>query len=157
MSSFGNFGHFKVDRVPRIAGILKRLEMKIDWKDSYKIGNADIDAEHEMWFEVINRFLEATDKESLVLCETQMYRYTQVHFAHEEKLMRRINYPGIRDHIEQHNALVAKLYGITLQIASDTLDRNEWRNYLSSWLIKHIATTDTRLAAYVQSEQVALI
>ncbi len=33
------------------------MPMRIDWKDSYKIGNPDIDAQHEQWFVEINQFL----------------------------------------------------------------------------------------------------
>jgi hemerythrin len=125
--------------------------MRIDWKDNYKIGNSDIDAQHEQWFEEINQFLEATDKESLVVCEMQMYRYTRVHFAHEEKLMKSISYPDLETHVRQHNELLAKLNEIAFQIADDTLDRQVWKKFLSNWLQNHIANTDTKLAAFVKS------
>ena len=39
--------------------------MTIEWKDSYKIGNAAIDAQHQVWFARINSFLGATDRKSL--------------------------------------------------------------------------------------------
>jgi hemerythrin len=43
--------------------------MTIEWKDSYKIGNAAIDAQHQVWFARINSFLEVTDRKSLQYCE----------------------------------------------------------------------------------------
>jgi hemerythrin len=125
--------------------------MKIDWNDSYKIGNAEIDAQHEQWFEEINHFLEASDKESLILCEMQMFRYTRLHFGHEENLMKSIGYPDTNAHRVQHFELLARLNEIAQQIADDTLDLQEWRDFLSNWLIKHIGTTDSKLAAYVKT------
>ena len=124
--------------------------MRIEWKDSFKVGNADIDSQHEQWFEEINQFLEATQKEDLILCEMQMYRYTRVHFAHEESLMKRIGYPDLQSHVDQHNKLVAKLNEIAVQIADDTLDLQVWKTFLSGWLMEHIGTTDAKLADYVR-------
>jgi hemerythrin len=128
--------------------------MTIVWKESYKIGNADIDSQHEQWFENINHFLQAKDKEYLRLCEIQMYRYTRVHFAHEETLMRRTKYPEIREHVAQHNVLLNKLNEIAPQIADGTLDLSEWRTFLSDWLLNHIATIDTKLSKYIEEKEV---
>ncbi len=79
----------------------------------------------------------------------QMYRYTRVHFAHEEKLMKSINYPDLETHTRQHNLLLTRLNEIAFQIADDTLDRQAWKDFLSNWLLNHIANTDTKLAKFV--------
>jgi hemerythrin len=124
--------------------------MRIDWKDSYKIGNADIDEQHINLFEIINRFIDATDKESMNLCEMHLFNYTRFHFGHEEKLMQSIGYPDTRAHRLQHLALLSRLNEISLQIADDKLDLKEWTDFLSDWLTKHIATSDTKLAAFIK-------
>ncbi len=124
--------------------------MGIEWKDAYKIGDPEIDAQHQVWFAKINDFLTATGREALTLCEMKMYQYTRVHFKHEETLMRSINYPGLSDHVSKHNELLLRLNGIAEQIANDTLDLVKWRNFLSAWLLNHIAVTDKALAAYVE-------
>lgn len=46
--------------------------MQIEWNDSLKIGDSEIDEQHEQWFAAINKFLQAPDKESLVLFEVEM-------------------------------------------------------------------------------------
>ena len=61
--------------------------MTIEWKDSYKIGNTAIDAQHKVWFARINSFLEATDRKSLQYCEVMMNQYTREHLKYEEQLM----------------------------------------------------------------------
>jgi hemerythrin len=125
--------------------------MKIDWSDTYKIDDAEIDAQHEQWFAEINQFLKASDKESLILCEVKMYRYTRVHFAHEEELMKSIGYPDLQIHVRHHNELLAKLNEIAFRIADNTMDMQGWKDFLSSWLVNHIATIDTKLTAYVKA------
>jgi hemerythrin-like metal-binding protein len=77
-----------------------------------------------------------------------------VHFAHEEALMRRANYPEIREHVAQHNILLNKLNEIAPQIADGTLDLSVWRTFLSDWLLNHIATVDTKLAQYIEGKEV---
>ena len=61
--------------------------MTIQWKDSFKIGNAAIDAQHQVWFARINSFLEATDGKSLQYCEVMMNRHNDWHqVAHHHLL-----------------------------------------------------------------------
>jgi hemerythrin len=120
-----------------------------EWKDSYKIGNDEIDAQHQEWFRKINNFLEATDVDSMARCEAQMYQYTRVHFKHEETLMRAVNYPELHEHIKKHQEMLAHINTMSAQIADFTIDRAKWRSFLSDWLLDHIANTDARLAAYV--------
>jgi hemerythrin len=125
----------------------------IEWKDSYKIGDAEIDAQHQVWFGKINDFLVATDKEALKLCEMKMYQYTRVHFKHEETLMRAINYSGLHEHIGKHNELLSHLNVISEEMTNDTLDLVKWRSFLSAWLLNHIAVTDKALAAFVEASE----
>ena len=123
--------------------------MTIEWKDSYKIGNAAIDAQHQVWFTRINSFLEATDRKSLQHCEVMMNQYTQAHLKFEEQLMRDIRYPDIESHLQQHRELLTKLGEIEAQIDNDTLDTAQWTSFLSDWLLNHIRIYDTQLAAFV--------
>lgn len=125
--------------------------MTIEWKDSYKIGNAAIDAQHKVWFARINSFLEATDHESLRYCEVLMNQYTREHLKYEEQLMRDIHYPEINSHLQQHQELLTKLSDIKAQIDKNTLDISQWTTFLSDWLLNHIRVYDTRLAAFVKS------
>lgn len=125
--------------------------MAIKWKDSYKIGDADIDAQHVELFEKINRLLEARDKASQTLCAMGLYQYVREHFAHEEALMRQLQYPSLKVHIELHNALVTRLNTVSLAIANETLDKAELESFLVEWTLSHIRTFDTKLAAFIKS------
>ncbi len=73
--------------------------MTIEWNDRYRIGDPEIDAQHQAWFGKINDFLSVSE-----------------------------------------------------QIANETIDLVKWRNFLSSWLIHHIAVTDQAFASYIESE-----
>jgi hemerythrin len=123
--------------------------MTIQWKDSYKIGNAAIDGQHQVWFARINSFLQASDRKSLQYCEVMMNQHTLEHLKYEEQLMWNIQYPDIESHLQQHHDLLTKLSEIEVQIDNDTLDIFQWTSFLSDWLLTHIRVHDTRLSGFV--------
>ena len=124
--------------------------MSIRWTDTYKSGHEQIDAEHQQLFELVNQFLQASDKGSLTLNAMGMFKYTREHFTHEEDLMRELGYPNIRDHVRQHNELLSRLNGIAENIANDTLDKPDLASFLSHWLLNHIGSADAELAGYIR-------
>ena len=127
--------------------------MAIEWKESYKIGDAEIDVQHEELFRLINRFLEARDKPSMTLCAMQLFKYTREHFAHEEKLMRELDYPEFKAHIAWHDVLIDRLNQLSSHIANDTLQLAELEAFLSDWALHHISREDARLVAYVANSK----
>jgi hemerythrin-like metal-binding protein len=79
----------------------------------------------------------------------RLFQYTREHFGHEEALMREIGYPAMAAHIDQHNELIDKLNDVALSIAKDALQSVQLKKFLTSWLVGHIVTFDTKLAAYI--------
>jgi hemerythrin len=126
--------------------------MTFSWRDSYSIGNADIDAEHQQLFRLANAFFEAENKANQTDCAMRLFQYTREHFSHEEALMRKIGYPAMAAHIEQHNELIGKLNAVAQSIAKDTLQSETLKKFLTSWLVGHIVTFDTKLSAYLNSK-----
>ena len=124
----------------------------LTWKDSYRIGNEAIDAEHQELFKRVNAFLQAQDKPARMACGMHLYQYTRKHFGHEEDLMRALHYPETDTHIELHNDLISRLNSVSESIANDTLDMTELAVFLSDWLLGHIRLVDSKLAAYVRKQ-----
>lgn len=120
------------------------------WRDSYSIGNASIDSEHQQLFKLAEEFFDATDKIKRTDCAMRLFKYTRGHFDHEEQLMRDIGYPEIAAHMQQHTHLITKLNDVAEKVAQDTLAPNELRGFLTAWLVGHIVTFDTKLSAYVR-------
>ena len=129
--------------------------MHIDWKDAYKTGNLQIDAQHMQWFSKANYFLEATDKESRTAAATKMYQYTRLHFQDEDRLMQQVNYPAAREHTRRHNDTLVHMHLLLEQIADDTLDMEKWRIFLSDLFLNHIGDADLKLAAFITSQKKA--
>jgi len=125
--------------------------MSLEWDDGYKIGHEEIDAQHQHLFRLVNQVLAAKDKVALTTCAMALFQYTREHFSHEEQLMKRLNYPAMAAHEAQHNSLISRLSEVSARIANNTLDHAVLEAFLADWLLNHIATSDTKLAAYIQA------
>lgn len=123
--------------------------MSLEWIDGYKIGHDEIDAQHQELFKLANKFLNAKDKVNLTECAMGLFKYTRVHFKHEEDLMHEIGYPAIEMHLAQHTELISLLNDVAHNISDDSLDMGDLEFFLSAWLIGHIGSSDVRLANYV--------
>ena len=127
--------------------------MTIQWNDSFKIGDAEIDAQHQRLFAIINRFLEAVGDAEVKRTAMSLYEYTREHFDHEERLMRRIKYPEVSAHVGQHNLLISQLNAVSLKIADGTLVRQQLESFVAGWLDDHIKNYDLKLAAYMPADK----
>jgi hemerythrin len=123
--------------------------MTIEWKDSYLLGEAEIDAQHRFVFALANEFIAATGKAALTACAMQLYQHTREHFKHEEALMRALKFPEYAAHVEWHNQFISRLNDISASIGQDNLQRQDLETLMSDWALKHIAQYDARLAAYI--------
>jgi hemerythrin len=122
------------------------------WRDSYSIGNAGIDSEHQRMFKLADEFFGATDKLKRTDSAVRLFQYTREHFDHEEQWMCEINYPEISDHVQQHNYLLDTLREVTQKVAKDTIPPSELKAFLSALLLGHIVTFDAKLSAYMHQK-----
>jgi hemerythrin len=81
----------------------------------------------------------------------RLYQYTRTHFSHEESLMRRLDYPDTDEHVKQHDDLISQLDEFSQNIAKDNLIKADLEEFISLWFLTHIATFDTKLAAFLNS------
>ena len=127
------------------------LPMKLDWKDSYKTGEAGIDRQHQGLFDDVAKVLAAEDRDALLLCTMALVRNTQAHFEYEEKVMRRIVYPDIAEHFKEHTDLMGKVTAFSERVANETLSQADIEEFVIGWLVGHIKSFDAKLATYIWS------
>ena len=124
--------------------------MLIEWRDSHKLGNAEMDEQHQELFARVNLFLDAADTISQMKYLIGLFKFTRLHFSHEEDLMRRANYPETSLHLDEHAELLDRLSAFADSVANNTFVKEFWGNFLAGWLINHIASSDTKLADFVK-------
>lgn len=123
--------------------------MKVEWNDSYKIGNADIDQQHQALFALINALLEPLDDAALKSLIMQLYRHTREHFEAEEALMRQLGVADYAAHIDYHNRLLERLNLISSGVGQGQLDKAAFYGLMHDWAMRHVVIDDAALARYL--------
>ena len=72
---------------------ISQFSTRLQWKDSFKIGDQEIDEQHRELFNRATYILAATSHEGQVIAAMRLFQYMRTHLSHEEELMRRIQYP----------------------------------------------------------------
>lgn len=87
--------------------------MSLVWREQMSLHNTLIDTEHQYLIKQINAVEEAlnTKDNHDLLVETldHLVEYTKTHFEHEEALQRKINFPDMLNHREEHRKIVSDL------------------------------------------------
>jgi hemerythrin len=131
--------------------------MPVPWTDALKLGDTEIDTQHEELFRRVNLLLEMTDTIDLTKCVISLFRHTREHFSYEEDVMRRSRYPEILPHLIEHNELLTQLNKVAESIANETFARNDWQAFFQAWLINHIEVLDRTLLRYISAEAVTTV
>lgn len=121
-------------------------------------GNRIIDEEHKLLFEAINGLLDACNhgKGRAKIEETTkfLYDYTSKHFADEEKLQLKYQYPDYPNHKRYHESfkrIVAELMEQLRKEGPTIVLVGKVNTHVGDWLVHHIKREDVRLAAHIRS------
>lgn len=123
--------------------------MTIEWKEAYKIGQDDIDAQHQHLFELTNALMATDDVPTLRKLIMALYKHTREHFEFEEGLMRKHNFPGTLEHIGYHNSLLTRLNAISQDVGKGLVDKSAIEQLMSDWVLRHTQHDDALIAAYI--------
>ena len=130
--------------------------MSIEWSDRFATGNGLVDHQHQALFEAIDEFEQALAAgvapkrvdEILAFLD----RYVREHFATEEFLMVRVEFPALNAHKAEHDRLLQRV-----KFIRDLRDQDPGlvppeglSNFLADWLQNHILTFDMALFEHVR-------
>jgi len=121
----------------------------IKWNDQYSVGVEEIDNQHKGLVKLINKLFDAMSEGQAnnILGEiiNEMARYTQVHFATEEKYFALFNYPESNVHIDEHQKFVAEVIKFKTQFDNGNIILSiEIFRFLKNWLVNHILVSDKK-------------
>jgi hemerythrin-like metal-binding protein len=131
-----------------------------EWNNAYSVGVASIDAQHQNLFaiarEMHTAMLAGRGQSGLGKILDRLVQYTQAHFAHEERLMRLADYPGLNSHVAEHEALTRKVVDLLSEFRSGrTKITIQVLQFLRTWLQSHIQHSDLAYAPYLKQSKVA--
>ena len=128
----------------------------VTWSDDFLVGNSTIDAQHKELVRLTNEFYAGVQMGGVI---AKVYflqtikgavQYVKTHFADEEALMKKAEFPQYEEHKKQHEHFVAQ---VTQQVQAfekeDNPDPAGFVKYLMDWVLNHIAESDKKYSPYV--------
>lgn len=140
--------------------MLGGVNMAIQWRDSYAIGIKEIDDQHKMLFDAIDKLFTACNqgkgKEEVGNTLKFLEDYTIVHFTDEQKLHAKHDYPERINHRNVHDNFLKTFKDLKKQFDAEgasVLFISTVNKTVLDWLIKHIGSMDKAFAAYVKEQK----
>ena len=129
------------------------------WDDSFLIGIEELDHEHKVLIDDINRLHEELarhdQKSEIEKCLGDICARMQAHFALEEHVMKEHQYKFFDEHKREHEELLNSYTEYMLQFLNDIGDSssNHIEDTLIHWVVSHILTSDKKMGLMVQEQE----
>jgi hemerythrin len=128
------------------------------WSDTYSLEHPQIDHEHKALFAMAEQLHQAmlNGSGAKVLGDllASLINYTQVHFAHEEALMRHYKFGGMDAHVAEHRKLAEQVLDLQRKYAAGKLTITmEIMHFLRDWLDHHIRRSDQLVAQHIRAHE----
>jgi hemerythrin-like metal-binding protein len=137
------------------AGPVREPPVRVPWSARYEVGLEVIDGQHRQLLELVNRLSDdlgaGRDFDQLVESLRELVRYTEHHFATEERLMDEVG-AGAERHRSEHRRLIEGLMRYTVSLDASTVSQSS--RFLQDWLFHHINEVDRPFAAFLRSRGV---
>ncbi len=134
---------------------LRGAEPLFVWQDTYNIGVAEVDRQHQILVRLINDLhLGIAEKHSdlaIKMALDALIQYTVSHFAFEEEMFDQTQYPDTKAHKAKHKKLLGQINDFVRRVerGGDATVFDEMLAFLKDWLVKHIHGTDKAYAPHL--------
>jgi hemerythrin-like metal-binding protein len=121
------------------------------WKPEYSVGVMEFDADHKKLTDILSRLYNGVwdEKNSIPRAFGEFSDYILEHFAHEEELMAKLNYPKYGEHKKEHDRCLASVRAYQSRLdRGEKLDPVEVCRFFQNWLEKHTTGMDKKYTSF---------
>lgn len=126
----------------------------VKWRASYTVGVEEIDTQHKVAIELINKLytMIRAEKSDIVIDEIldEMAKYADQHFQDEERLLEESNFPDLIEHKKQHQLYKDKLNILT---AKEETAITDTYTFLRQWWTDHIMNDDKQYSDFLAQQK----
>ncbi|MFZ4287744.1 bacteriohemerythrin [Variovorax sp. HJSM1_2] len=120
-----------------------------DWRDTWLVGHAQLDEEHQAFAQLLAALLAAPD-DSLAVCLDELISHASAHFAEEDAWMRRLNFPAQQCHMDEHAAVLRSALGVRQRLNGGEIQpARRFAAELAAWFPPHVQHLDSALASWI--------
>jgi hemerythrin len=130
-----------------------------EWDESFLIGIEELDYEHKVLIDDINRLHEELarhdQKSEIEKCLGDICARMQAHFALEEHVMKEHKYEFFDEHKREHDELLDSCTAYMFQFLNDAgvSSGKSIEARLKHWVINHIVTSDKKMSLIIQEKE----
>jgi hemerythrin len=132
--------------------------MSLVWREQLSVGNDVIDSDHMYLIELVNqveRSFDTRNRDFLDATLDLLFKYSQEHFAKEEKIARAAGYSAVPHMHQSHEALVKQLVQVRLEIGAMGQEwppavKEHFTTLLRNWLLDHVIKEDLLMKPALQ-------
>lgn len=122
----------------------------LTWQPEFSVGVESVDFEHREMIDLINKLYEEMeakkDADSIERFLGDIHATISAHFALEERVMRRANYPEYEAHKDDHEDLLDQIRDLMdIFVVSPEKGVLVLQKQMSAWFESHFSTFDARL------------
>jgi hemerythrin len=126
------------------------------WNNSFEVNIESLDTQHKRLLGMFNALGDAVARHEaqpvLMMLFDGLVQYTKAHFAAEERLLEKHNFPGLAEHRAGHEALAARIREFRKQFETGNRDIGPaMLDFLREWLSGHIMKTDKEYSAFLRA------
>lgn len=127
------------------------------WDESYSVGHPTLDSQHRRLLRICNELADCVefntpDSDSRfheIL--NDLADYAREHFATEETVLKRLGYPHLKEHEQDHFTYIEAFTDILAHASRGMLDKAGTLLFLAKWWSDHILVTDMQYRSYIKS------
>jgi hemerythrin len=128
----------------------------IEWEPTFALGIPQIDEQHKRLLAIANALFsgclsgDETARDHFLTSVKEIAAYIEYHIRVEECLLTRFKYPGIGQHIQEHQEFIKDFReGVKLLKEGEEFVPDQFVNYLKDWILTHIAVKDKKYARFI--------
>jgi hemerythrin len=130
----------------------------IPWTQTLALQDDNMNESHRGMLDKINALLAAVssqDETQVLMAFSALTAEVQAHFAEEEELMQKVNYPDMAKHCAHHQRLLQSLAELrfTLDAAQNFPEGGGPLMFLERWFVPHLTHDDKALADFLAARR----
>ncbi|OHC68388.1 MAG: hypothetical protein A3H93_10055 [Rhodocyclales bacterium RIFCSPLOWO2_02_FULL_63_24] len=134
----------------------RRMEL-LEWNDSYSVGDALMDAHHQVFFRMVRQFSQSPERDSHDAMKKRiafLAEYTTMHLGAEEKLMQQVSYPGLEQHRAVHQAFAKRVHAAKEAYIKNpgSIAADDILTIMQEWFADHILGEDKKYMPHVRQQ-----
>lgn len=121
------------------------------------ISHPEIDADHDVFIELVNKLEICSDAEFGTLF-TELFTHTQQHFERENALMAEFKFPAIDEHKGEHHRVLGELTQFKKRVDKGMISfgRAYIKDRIPQWFSLHVTTMDSALNAHIKQKSATI-